>query len=222
MGGNQANSRRVHAMRRGREIFQKYRAPLQIIASCLHAIPIGARQKLFEHYRMTKGMKGLAIRYVLLKSIAAHCGDNVSIHPGVYLLHPRNLSLGNNVSIHPMCYLECSGGQGGIRIGDDVSIAHSVSILAETHAFSDLHLPIKDQGVVSQPVHIRDDVWIGCKVTILGGVTLESGCVVGAGAVVTHDVPRQAVVAGVPAVIIGRRAVSAKRFGADSESTRTG
>lgn len=51
----------------------------------------------------------------------------------------EKLELGDNISIHPMCYFECSG---GLMIGNNVSIAHSSSILTSTHTYSDFNLPI--------------------------------------------------------------------------------
>ena len=106
---------------RGREKFQKAKPLILAAARFYRIFPLKIRIKLLEHYRGMKGAKGLALRYALLQSITKHCGDNVSIHPGVYLLHPQGLSLGDNVSIHPMCYLDATG---GITIGNDVSIAH--------------------------------------------------------------------------------------------------
>jgi acetyltransferase-like isoleucine patch superfamily enzyme len=64
---------------------------------------------------------------------------------------------------------------------------------------------VKEQKMEAKPVVIEDDVWLGAGVIILPGVRLGHGCVVGAGAVVTDDVPPEAVFAGVPAVRIGSR-----------------
>lgn len=66
-------------------------------------------------------------------------------------------------------------------------------------------IPIKDQPLVGSAVVIEDDVWIGAHVTVLKGIRVGSGAVVGAGAVVTRDVPTGAIVAGIPAKVIGYR-----------------
>ena len=149
-----------------------------------------------------KGYKGLAIRYALLKTLAKKCGDNVSIHPDVYLFSVSRLSLGDNVSIHPMCYIDATG---GIDIGNDVSIAHATTILSTTHIFKDVDVPIKDQSCITQKTVIEDNVWVGAKATIMCGKTIHTGSIIAAGAVVTHDVPRYTVVAGTPARVIKER-----------------
>lgn len=151
---------------------------------------------------MSRGNKGLVIRYILLKTIAKDCGDNVSIHPSVYLLNPQNIHIGNNVSIHPMCYLDATG---GIYIDRDVSIAHGVTIMSTTHTYDDLAIPIKDQPFEVLQTTIEENVWIGAKATILAGIKIGSGSIVGANCVVTKLVPPDVIVAGVPAKIIKKR-----------------
>ena len=77
--------------------------------------------------------------------------------------------------------------------------------------------PIKDQGVTLCETHIGDNVWIGAKATVLCGLTLGSGVVVGANAVVTKDVPAYAMVAGVPARVIGYMCERGERLAFDAE-----
>jgi acetyltransferase-like isoleucine patch superfamily enzyme len=71
--------------------------------------------------------------------------------------------------------------------------------------YSDISTPIFRQGLVTAPVFIEDDVWIGCNATILKGVRIGRGAIVAAGAVVTKNVPPLAIVAGVPACVISSR-----------------
>lgn len=188
--------------KRGRDYFQRFKPVIFGMAKFLGIFPLFFRVKLLEYFRGTKGYKGLVIRYALLKATAKACGDNVSIHPDVYLFSISNLSIGDNVSIHPMCYIDASG---CIEIGHDVSIAHSTTILSTTHTFNDHNTPIKDQSVENRKTVIEDDVWIGAKSTILCGNTIHSGSVIAAGAVVTKDIPMNTLVAGVPARIIKER-----------------
>jgi hypothetical protein len=68
-----------------------------------------------------------------------------------------------------------------------------------------LATPVPAQPMKTSPVVIEDDVWIGARVVVLSGVRIGRGAVVGAGAVVTRDVPARATVAGVPARVIGMR-----------------
>jgi len=188
--------------RRGRELFKKIRLPLLIIERCLSIFPTKCRIWLYNHSRNKIGLIHIGIRYAIVRTLAESLGDNVRINENVYLYNLSNLRVGSNVSIWPMCYIECSG---KVIIGNDVSIAHSVTIMSEEHNYKDRRIPIKDQGKAYAPVIIKDNVWIGAKATILSGVTIGSGAIVGAGAVVTKDVPENTIVAGVPARIIKTR-----------------
>jgi len=191
---------------RGRDKFAKVAWVLNLLTAFYKLFPISIRIKLFEHNRRTQGLKGIGIRYALLKTIAPKCGDNVSIHPDVFLLNPQNFSVGNNVSIHPMCYIECGNPKdAGVEVGSDVSIAHGVTIMASEHTFSDSGVSIKDQTVQYRRVVICSNVWIGAKATILAGRKVGTGAIIGAGAVVTHDVESNTTVAGIPAREIKRR-----------------
>ncbi len=188
--------------KRGRDAFQKYKPLILGMAKFFMLFPKSFRIKLLVFFRKTTGRKGLALRYALLKTVAKTCGNNVSIHPDVYLFSPSQLTIGDNVSIHPMCYIDATG---GIEIGNDVSIAHATTILSTTHTFDRQDIPIKDQTVKILPTKIEDDVWLGAKVTVLGGTTIRSGCIVGAGSVVTKDTHEKSVYVGVPAKKIKER-----------------
>ena len=188
---------------KGRKSFSKYKKVLVIFSKIITILPLNIRKKLMIAFRMTKGIMGIAIRYIVLKSILPNLGDNVSIHENVYLYSPENLHIGNNVSIHPMCYIDATG---GVDIGNDVSIAHSVTIMSTTHNYSLLEMPIKDQDVSCINTKICDNVWIGAKATILCGVIINSGSIVGANALVSKNVECNTIVGGVPAREIKKRA----------------
>ena len=192
----------VGATGRGRELFARMRGPLAALEKLYGCLPRSARGRLFNRLASRRGMLALGKRYALLRTLAAGVGDNVRIEDNCYISRPQNLTLGSNVSIWPMTYIEASG---GVTIGSDVSIAHGVTVMSEEHEFGSHDLPIKDQGKRYAPVVIENDVWIGAKAVILSGVTVHSGAVIGAGAVVTKDVPENAVVAGVPARVIKTR-----------------
>lgn len=191
---------------RGREKFSKFKAVLSLLSKLYAVFPMRIRKALFEKYRNMRGKLGLGIRYALLKSIARECGDNVAIYTGTYILNPQNLSIGSNVSIQPMCYLECGNSElTGISIGNDVSIAHGVTIMATSHLYENKDIPIKDQGVELKPVKICDNVWIGAKVSVLCGTEIRSGTIIGANAVVTKSTEGNSIYAGVPARKIKER-----------------
>lgn len=129
--------------------------------------------------------------------------DGVRCHEYVLVRTQQGtVEIGRNVAIQPFGVIN---GEGGVRIGDDVSLAPRCTIVSSTHEFTDLDTPIRLQPVTPAPVVIGDDVWIGAGVTILGGVTIGRGAVVGAGAVVNRDVDANTVVAGVPAQTVGHR-----------------
>lgn len=145
------------------------------------------------------GYVGLGIRYVCFYRLSKRCGNNVAIFPHVTLKHIGNISIGDNVSIHTMCYLDASG---DIEIGNNVSIAHSSSIISFDHTYNDKSLPIKYNPVTKSKITICDDVWIGCGSRILKGITINSRCIIAAGAVVNNDTLRNTIYGGVPARLI--------------------
>jgi acetyltransferase-like isoleucine patch superfamily enzyme len=93
-------------------------------------------------------------------------------------------------------------GQGGVTIGDRVYTSPMTQIVAVNHVFGDPSRPFIEQGITAEGICIEDDVWLGAAAVVTDGVRIGRGAVVAAGAVVTADVPPQAVVAGVPARVI--------------------
>ena len=184
---------------RGRDKFKKYKFLINSLVKFSYILPYQLRLKLFRSFRMLQGLKGLLIRYVLLKTIAKKCGDNVSIHPNAYIFNPQNLSVGDNVSIHPLCYIESLG---EVEIGNDVSIAHGVTIMSTNHNYNQLEVPINNQGITKEKVIIKNNVWIGAKATILAGVIISSGSIIGAGVLVNKNVQENHIVGGIPAKLI--------------------
>jgi carbonic anhydrase/acetyltransferase-like protein (isoleucine patch superfamily) len=113
--------------------------------------------------------------------------NKIAIDQGTYLnrftmldAHTQ-ISIGRNCMIGPYCYIT------------DANHGRAPGVL------------VNEQKMEPRPVVIEDDVWLGAGVVVLPGVRLGRGCVIGAGAVVTHDVPAGAVFAGVPAARIGSR-----------------
>ena len=164
-------------------------------------------------------------------------GDDVTVEDYGYLhcLSARGVRIGSHTSIDRNLWLHCGGkpddhahgyfeigehsfigcsavmgAGGGIRVGNHVLIGQCVNIHAESHRFEGPIQLIREQGVSYRGVMIEDDVWIGSKVTILDGVTIGRGAVVGAGSVVDQSVSPYAIVAGVPARVIGTRGDSGR------------
>jgi acetyltransferase-like isoleucine patch superfamily enzyme len=88
-----------------------------------------------------------------------------------------------------------------VVIGRDALIAEHVTIRDQDHDYTHKR-PYRLAGMKVSSINIGDNVWIGAKATITRGVTIGSNAVIGANSVVTHDVPANAVVAGVPAKLV--------------------
>lgn len=124
-------------------------------------------------------------------------GKNSFICMSLYTLEPKRITIGQCSHINRACILD---GRGRIVIGNNVSISHKVSIMTGSH---DKNSPRFDG--IFLPVIVEDYVWIGINATILQGVTIGEGAIVAAGAVVTKSVEPYDIVAGIPAVVIGKR-----------------
>lgn len=109
------------------------------------------------------------------------------------------ITIGSRSLIGEACILR---GQGGITIGDDVFLAPLVQMLAVNHIYDDTSRPISLQGITAQGIVVEDGAWIGGGAIILDGVRIGRNAVVGAGAVVTKDVPPYSVVTGNPARVV--------------------
>jgi len=139
------------------------------------------------------------LRILILRKIIT-VGNNTVIQSGFRFGLKETLIIGNNCEINENVYIQSA------IIGDYVLIAQNVSILSVTHKFNDRDLPIIEQGFSTvQPVLIEDDVWIGRNVTIMPGLRLGKGSIIGTGAVVTKDVPPYKIMGGIPARIINER-----------------
>lgn len=109
------------------------------------------------------------------------------------------ITIGARALVGEGCILR---GQGGITIGNDVYLAPLVQVLAVNHVYHDPTRPISHQGITAQGITIEGGAWIGGGAIILDGVRIGRNAVVGAGAVVTKDVPDYAVAVGNPARVV--------------------
>jgi acetyltransferase-like isoleucine patch superfamily enzyme len=133
-------------------------------------------------------------RQAMWKARLARVGVQTDIHRFVVIHTPRCVSIGSNCAIAEFVHI---WGGGGVSIGDDVLVASHVAITSLSHDSRS-----KDryrETLVSAPVVIGDNSWIGAGAIILPGVTIGRSSIVGAGAVVTKSVPPFSVVLGVPA-----------------------
>jgi acetyltransferase-like isoleucine patch superfamily enzyme len=102
-------------------------------------------------------------------------------------------------------------GPGGVEIGDQVLTAPGVQILSSNHLYGDPDRPIMEQGVSAKGIAIDDGAWIGAGALILDGVKIGRNSVVGAGAVVTRDIPPYGIAVGAPAEVVGDARTDAGR-----------
>ena len=136
------------------------------------------------------------MRKICGKLILSECGKNVNIERGA--VFSSHVSLGDNSGIGVHASLT-----GSVIIGKNVMMGPSCTMYSRNHAFSRLDIPMCEQGYQpEETIVIEDDVWIGGHVIVLPGVRIGKGAIIGAGAVVTKDVPEYAIVAGNPARII--------------------
>lgn len=95
---------------------------------------------------------------------------------------------------------------GGTIIGESVLIAGNCYIGGSQYLSDRLDVPMMDQGIYTNgPINISDDVWLGAGVSILDGVKIGRGSIIGAGAVVTKDIPEYSIAVGIPAKVIKKR-----------------
>ena len=139
------------------------------------------------------------IRCKLVKNFIAFCGKEVNIEKGANFNLDLELGDYSGVGINADI-------NGKVIIGKYVMMGPDVKIYSRNHAFTRTDIPMMKQGFQQfKTVVIDDDVWIGGGVIILPGVHVGTGAILGAGAVVTKDVPQYAVVGGNPAKILKMR-----------------
>ncbi len=164
------------------------------------------------------------LRAMLLRVRGAQIGAKSSIGTRLVARNPRGMTFGTHVEIEHDVYLKIVTREGILGIGDhtfvgrgcEFDVAANITIGAHTliapNVFITDHthnhargITLDAQGIVTAPVTIGHDVWIGTGSIILHGVTIGDGAIIGAGAVVTTNVEAHTIVAGVPARAIGTR-----------------
>lgn len=145
------------------------------------------------------------LRIAAFRLALGNLGKGVLIDYGTYFRYPGKIKIGNNVSINRGCELYAAQlAMGGtITIGNNVALGPHVKVFAGGHDYKTINL-IDTAG----PVVIDDFVWVGGNTTILQGVHIGEGAVIGAGSVVTRDIPPYSIAVGSPARVIKSREVS--------------
>lgn len=167
------------------------------IYNCLDPDLETERQKVKQLVRLYNLTDASPERQSLLTRLLGHIGDNTLIESPFHCVYGKNIHLGDHVFLNVMCaVLDCAE----VRIGDHVMIGPAVQIYTAAHL---LQAEGRSQGLeIAKPIVIEENVWIGGAAILLPGVTVRRNAVVGAGAVVSRDVPANTVVAGNPARVI--------------------
>ena len=142
----------------------------------------------------SRAFRGFCARLMLRR-----CGTDVNVERGARF--SCDLSLGDRSGLGINCSIPPE-----VTIGNDVMMGPECMMFTSNHASADLTIPMNRQGFdAPRPIVIEDDVWIGARVTILPGVRVGRGSIIGAGSVVTHDVAPYSIVGGNPARLIRSR-----------------
>jgi len=181
-------------------------------------------ERWFEFFFIsnTPGRVGEKLRGVYWRKRFNKCGS-IEMGTGCTVISPENIVVGYEVSFLRNCYI-CASNNGNIQIknrvnfnqnviidaadngritiGDDVLMGPNVILRASNHKYILKDIPINKQGHVGEMIIIEDDVWIGSNVVILPNVSIGKGAIIGAGAIVTHDIPPYALAVGIPARVI--------------------
>ena len=135
-----------------------------------------------------------ALRMQICAELFGSHGENLVLEPPFYCDYGFNIHLGDSVFLNFGCTLldVCE-----ITIGDRTLLGPHVQLYAATHP---LETELRKQGFeLGKPIRIGNDCWLGGGVIVCPGVTIGDRCVIGAGSVVTRDVPNDSIVAGNPA-----------------------
>ncbi len=136
---------------------------------------------------------GKALRRACAKMVLPKCGSDVNIERGAQFAWDLQIGDHSGVGVNALISAH-------VTIGNDVMMGPECMIFTSNHGMSDLTVPMwRQPSSQPRPVVIGDDVWIGARVTILPGVHIGRGSVIGAGSVVTRDVEAYSVVGGNPA-----------------------
>lgn len=169
-------------------------------------------------FRWIPGRIGGRMRRAWLKRYFKH-SEHIYVGVGCEFVAPGSMSFFGRTLINDGCYFNAEGGSisvgdwtafnigahinasvgGNIIIGAHCPIGPGVVMRTANHRFSRVDIYIQEQGNDIADIVIEDDCWIGANAVILGGVRIGRGAIIGAGAVVTKDIPSMAIAVGVPA-----------------------
>ncbi len=183
----------------------------------------GGLTELFARFREGESPFDFVMRRVLIRAMCRRSGNDLQIGPNVVLRHPETMEfgdcvfigaqamiqgrfdgtckIGNHVWIGPQAYFDARC----LELEDYVGWGPGAKVLGSTHTAEPVGVPVITTPLVIKQVVVGLGADIGMNASILPGVRIGAHAIVGAGSVVTHDVPDYAIVAGVPARILRYR-----------------
>ncbi len=153
-------------------------------------------KKLFKAYNKTEDEE-VDLRNKIMKQLFKNVGENVWIEPDFRCEFGKNITIGDNVYINFGCIiLDCSE----VTIGSHTLLGPNIGLYAANHS-TDATERING-GCYGKPIHIGNNVWLGGDVKVLQGVTIEDNTIIGAGSIVTKDIPDNVIAVGNPCKVI--------------------
>jgi acetyltransferase-like isoleucine patch superfamily enzyme len=179
--------------------------------------------EVFGRFRMGESTFDAFMRRVLLRALCRSAGHDLQVGVGIVLKHPETMEfgdcvfigsqvmiqgrfdgeckIGNHVWIGPQAYFDARQ----LVLEDYVGWGPGAKVLGSSHTGNPIEQPIITTGLVIKPVIVETGADVGMNASILPGVRIGAHAIVGAGAVVTHDVPPYSIAAGVPARVLRSR-----------------
>lgn len=153
-------------------------------------------KKLFIAYNKTEDEE-VDLRNKIMKQLFKNVGENVWIEPDFRCEFGKNITIGDNVYINFGCIiLDCSE----VTIGSHTLLGPNIGLYAANHS-TDATERING-GCYGKPIHIGNNVWLGGDVKVLQGVTIGDNTIIGAGSIVTKDIPDNVIAVGNPCKVI--------------------
>ena len=153
-------------------------------------------KKLFKAYNKTDDEE-IDLRNKIMKQLFKNVGENVWIEPDFRCEFGKNITIGDNVYINFGCIiLDCSE----VTIGSHTLLGPNIGLYAANHS-TDATERING-GCYGKSIHIGNNVWLGGDVKVLHGVTIGDNTIIGAGSIVTKDIPDNVIAVGNPCKVI--------------------
>ena len=175
---------------------------------------------LYILYRLTAAWLPTSQHLLIAKKLRAFWARRIAKKVGANVNIERNavfgplLEIGHDSGVGINCEL-----YGPVVIGENVMMGPEVIVYTSGHKYDRIDIPMGEQGDDDvKPVIIGNDVWIGRRVIIMPGVKIGNGCIIGAAAVVTKDIPDYSVAVGVPAKVVKSRLNNAQNIEGQRES----